>query len=437
VLELLDLRERGERLEPTRLEIDPTVVETVRAILQRVFVEGDDALMELAQRFVGTDLSDTGVLVSDEEFEAAEAGTPPELKRALDELIERLRDLHSRQLPKEWWAERDGVRFGEIVRPLASVGCYVPGGRAVYPSSVCMTVVPAVVAGVQEIVLCTPAQPDGSVAAAVLYATRKAGATHAAKAGGAEAVGAMAYGTESIPRVDRIVGPGNAYVTEAKRQVAGLVGIDGLAGPSELAIVADSGADARLAAFDLIAQAEHDPEARTYFVSDDGGLLDRVAAELDSALKTAGRRKIVDAALAHTKLVRVRDLDQAAEVVNDLACEHVQILVRQHDEFLTKISNAGAIFLGRWTAVPFGDYGVASNHVLPTAGTSRFSSGLRASDFVTVSSVVELDDRSAARFAPGACTIANAEGLVGHARAMDARNGGHPEHDAARDEAAT
>jgi histidinol dehydrogenase len=421
MLEMLDLRERGERLEPSRLEVDPTVTETVRVILQRVFVEGDDVLLELARRFDGADLTRIGLLVSEDELSQAERDTPAQLRVALNDLIERLRDLHQRQLPAEWWEHKDGVRFGEIVRPLASVGCYVPGGRAVYPSSVCMTVVPAVVAGVPEIVLCTPPQPDGSVPAAVLYAARRAGATHVARVGGAQAVGAMAYGTESIPRVDRIVGPGNAYVTEAKRQVAGMVGIDGLAGPSELAIVAAGDVDAHLAALDLIAQAEHDPEARTFFVTPDENLIRSVGAALDAALATAGRRKIVDAALTHTRFVLVRDLDQAADAINDLACEHLLILLADPQDFLPRVRNAGAVFIGRFTAVPFGDYGVASNHVLPTAGTARFSSGLRACDYVTISSVVELDEDSAARFAPGACTIAESEGLVGHSRSMDAR----------------
>ena len=421
MLELLDLRERGERLEPSRLEIDPTVSETVRAILQRVFVEGDDVLLELCERFDGADLNGSGILVADEEFVAAGAATPPGLKRALDDLIGRLREFHARQLPREWWDARGGVRFGEIVRPLQSVGCYVPGGRAVYPSSVCMTVVPAVVAGVEEIVLCTPPQADGSIHPAVLYAAGRAGATYVAKTGGAQAIGAMAYGTESIPRVDRIVGPGNAYVTEAKRQVAGFVGIDGLAGPSELAIVADGDIDPGMAALDLIAQAEHDPEARTFFVTPSPLLIEKVGAALTGALLGAGRRSIVDAALALTKFVLVRDLDQAADAINDLAAEHVLVLLDDADAFLPKVRNAGAISLGPWTAVPFGDYGVASNHVLPTAGTARFSSGLRASDYVTVTSVVELDAIAAARFAPGTTTIANAEGLVGHARAMDAR----------------
>ncbi len=421
MLRILDLRERGERLEATRLEIDPTVTETVSGILQRVFVEGDDVLIELAHRFDGADLSDSGVLVTDDEMARAERDTSPDLRRALDELIDRLREHHARQLPQPWSSERDGVRFGEIVRPLHSVGCYVPGGRAVYPSSVCMTVVPAVVAGVEEIVLCTPPQTDGSVPAPVLYAAAKAGASLTAKTGGAQAVGAMAYGTESIPRVDRIVGPGNAYVTEAKRQVAGLVGIDGLAGPSELAIVADADAPPRLVALDLIAQAEHDPQARTFFVTTDPDLIGAVSEALEEALPRTGRRGIVDAALERTRAVVVRDLDQAAEVVDDLAAEHLLILLAEPYAFLDRIRNAGAVFIGAATAVPFGDYGVGSNHVLPTAGTARFSSGLRASDYVTVSSVVELSDAAAARFAPLTAEIAMAEGLVGHAKTMRAR----------------
>jgi histidinol dehydrogenase len=421
MLELLDLRERGGRLEPSKLEIDPATTETVRSILQSVFIEGDDVLIELAKQFDGADLSATGILVTDAEFAQAERDVPRDLRTALDELVERLHKLCDRQIPTEWWEERDGMRYGEIVRPLQSVGCYVPGGRARYPSTVCMTVVPASVAGVEEIILCTPPQRDGSIHAAVLYAARRAGATHVAKTGGAQAVAAMAYGTESIPSVDRIVGPGNVYVTEAKRQVAGFVGIDGLAGPSELAIVASGEVDPRMAALDLIAQAEHDPEARTFFITADTSLAEKVDAALQDELTHAGRREIVDQAIRHTKLVLVRDLAHAADAVNDVAAEHLLLLLDDPEGFLPAVRNAGAIFLGAWTAVPFGDYGVASNHVLPTAGTSRFASGLRAADYVTVSSVLRMTPEAAIRFTPGTSAIARAEGLVGHAKAMDAR----------------
>jgi len=421
MLELLDLRERGGRLEPSKLEIDPATTETVRSILQSVFIEGDEVLIELAKQFDGADLSARGILVTDEEFDAAEREVEPELRDAIDELIARLHRYCDRQIPTEWWEEHDGVRYGEIVRPLDTVGCYVPGGRARYPSSVCMTVVPAIVAGVREIVLCTPPQRDGTIHAPVLYAARRAGATYVAKTGGAQAVAAMAYGTEAIPSVDRIVGPGNVYVTEAKRQVAGFVGIDGLAGPSELAIVAAGAVDPRMAALDLIAQAEHDPEARTFFITPDPPLAEKVDAALEDELAHAGRREIVDQAIRHTKLVLVRDLPHAADAVNDVAAEHLLLLVDDPTAFLPWVRNAGAIFLGPWTAVPYGDYGVASNHVLPTAGTARFASGLRSADYVTVSSVLEMSPAAAARYTPGTSAIARAEGLVGHAKAMDAR----------------
>jgi histidinol dehydrogenase len=421
VLGLLDLRERGERLEPSRFESDPTVTETVRGILQRVREHGDPVLIDLTRRFDGADLSSTGLIVTHDEFDRARSETPKELRAALDALIRRLHELHRRQLPAEWWDERDGVRSGEVVRPLAGVGCYVPGGRAVYPSSVCMTVVPAVVAGVGQIVLCTPPQPGGSIPAAVLYAARQAGATLVVRSGGAQAVGALTFGTASVPAVDRIVGPGNAYVTEAKRQVAGIVGIDGLAGPSELAIVADATVDPALAALDLIAQAEHDPQARTFLITTEANVVEVLRAALDDALRHAGRREIVDQALDRARVVLVRDLPQAAQVVDDLAPEHLHLVVADPDAFLARVRNAGAVFLGPWSAVPFGDYGVASNHVLPTAGTARFASGLRAADFVTVRSVVEMTSRSAARLAPETSAIARSEGLVGHAAAMDAR----------------
>ncbi len=409
MLELLDLRERGGRLEPSKLEIDPATTEIVRQILQRVFVEGDDVLVELSKLFDGADLSRSGILVTEREFAHAERETPAELRTAIDALIDRLRGFCDRQIPREWWDEREGIRFGEIVRPLASVGCYVPGGRAKYPSTVAMTVVPASVSGVEEIVVCTPPQRDGSIHAAVLYAAKRAGATDVARTGGAQAVAAMAYGTESIPSVDRIVGPGNAYVTEAKRQVAGFVGIDGMAGPSELAIVADGHVDPRMAALDLIAQAEHDPEARTFFITPDAALAEKVDAALEQELVHVDRREIVDLA-AH-----------AAAAVNDAAAEHLLLLLDEPEDFLPSVRNAGAIFLGSWSAVPFGDYGLSSNHVLPTAGTARFSSGLRAADYVTITSVMRMSPAAVAHFSPGTSTLARAEGLVGHAKAMEAR----------------
>jgi histidinol dehydrogenase len=421
VLELLDLRSRRERLEPRRLEIAPSVADTVRGILRRVEEEGDAALLDLTLRFDGADLRKTGLLVSRDELHLAERAVPPELKAALDALVERLIDLHRRQLPCEWREERYGIRFGEIVRPLARAGCYVPGGRAVYPSSVCMTVVPAVVAGVDETVVCTPPSSDGSVDPVVLCAATRAGATRVVKTGGAQAIGAMAYGTQSVPAADRIVGPGNAYVTEAKRQVAGEVGIDGLAGPTELVLVADRDARPEWLAADLIAQAEHDPDALATLITPDPSVVERIEEALTKELTLAARREIVQAALAHARVILVADREQALEVANDLAPEHLQLALGEPEEFAAGVRSAGAIFVGPFTPVPFGDYGVASNHVLPTAGTARFASGLRASDFVTVTSIVEMDGEAAARLAPDVARIARAEGLAGHARSVELR----------------
>lgn len=421
MLERIDLRERRERLEPRRLEIAPSVSDTVREIVARVREDGDDALLDLTLRFDGADLRESGLVASPGEFAAAIEGVPAELRAAIDALVDRVTELHRRQLPPEWSDERDGVRFGEIVRPVAAAGCYVPGGRALYPSSVAMTVTPAVVAGVGEIVVCTPPSPDGSLDPAVLYTAKRAGATRVVKVGGAQAVAAMAFGTASVPRVDRIVGPGNAYVTEAKRQVTGIVGVDGLAGPTELVLVADAAADPRWIAVDLVAQAEHDPNAQATLVTTDEAVLEGVEAALEAEVARAARRDIVDAAMGRSRAVLVADWEHAVEVVNDLAPEHLQLSIAAIGPFARDVRNAGAVFVGSFSAVPFGDYGVASNHVLPTAGTARFASGLRASDFVKVMSVVEMDDEAAAAFAPEVATIARSEGLIGHARAAEVR----------------
>ncbi len=422
MLELLDLRTRRERLEPRRLEIDPSVEQTVREIVARVRHEGDAALLDLTLRFDGADLRERGLVVTPAEFEHAEATVPTELKAAIDALVERLEDLHRRQLPIEWVDERGGVRFGELVKPIRAVGCYVPGGRAVYPSSVAMTVVPAVVAGVEEVVIATPPSSDGSVHATVLYAAVRSGVTRVVKVGGAQAIAALAYGTDSVPAVDKVVGPGNVYVTEAKRQLNGVIGIDSLAGPSELVLIADASADPAFLATDLVAQAEHDPQAEATFVTPDEDVLNATLKALEVEVSRAGRREIVEHSLArHGRAVLVADLDHAVEVANDLAPEHVQIVTEDPRALAVKIRSAGAIFLGGWTPVPFGDYGVASNHVLPTSGTARFSSGLRAADFVTVSSVVEVSEAAAAALAPEVAEIARAEGLVGHARAATIR----------------
>ncbi|MDP9296155.1 MAG: histidinol dehydrogenase [Actinomycetota bacterium] len=432
MLELLDLRNRRERLEPRHLEVDPGISATVGGLIERVRTGRDAALLELTLKFDGADLRESGLVATPEEFLAAREATPEPLRDALDALIRRLEGFHGRQLPPAWEEENAGVRFGEIVRPLRTAGCYVPGGRASYPSSVAMTVVPARVAGVEEVVVCTPPAPDGSLNPAVLHAAERAGAEKVVKIGGAQAIAAMAFGTDSVPAVDRIVGPGNAYVTEAKRQLAGRVGIDGLAGPTELVVVADSRADIRTLTVDLIAQAEHDPAAIAILVTTDPVQVDAVRDSLEEEAVRTDRREIVEGALGSSQAIVVGDMAQAVEVVNDLAPEHLQLLLQDARPFAEGVRNAGAIFVGPFTAVPFGDYGVASNHVLPTAGTARFASGLRASDFVTVSSVVEVSDEAAARLAPEVATIARSEGLFAHARAVELRTERAPTSEAER-----
>jgi histidinol dehydrogenase len=424
VLERIDLRERRARLEPRRFEADPSVADAVRSILARVRDEGDNAVLDLTLRFDGADLRERGLVATPDELEAAASTLSLDLRHAIDGLVERLRDLHGRQLPREWQDEREGVLFGEIVRPVEAAGCYVPGGRAVYPSSVAMTVVPAVIAGVPRVVVCTPPAQDGSLDPAVLYAATRAGAAMVVKAGGAQAIAALAFGTRSVPGVDRVVGPGNRYVTEAKRQVSGFVGVDGLAGPTELVLIADASADPLWVAIDLLAQAEHDPDAVTTLIVTDETVLAPIEQHLEAEARRSTRRGIVEKAFGNARIVLVTDADHAIEVANDLAPEHLQIVVGDPVRLGSGIRNAGAVFVGAFAAVPFGDYGVTSNHVLPTAGTARFASGLRASDFVKVMSVVELDRSAAERFAPEVSTIARHEGLDAHARAVEVRTKG-------------
>jgi histidinol dehydrogenase len=424
VLERIDLRERRARLEPRRFEADPSVADAVRSILARVRDEGDNAVLDLTLRFDGADLRERGLVATPDELEAAGSTLSFDLRHAIDGLVERLRDLHGRQLPREWQDEREGVLFGEIVRPVEAAGCYVPGGRAVYPSSVAMTVVPAVIAGVPRVVVCTPPAQDGSLDPAVLYAATRAGAAMVVKAGGAQAIAALAFGTRSVPGVDRVVGPGNRYVTEAKRQVSGFVGVDGLAGPTELVLIADASADPLWVAIDLLAQAEHDPDAVTTLIVTDETVLAPIEQHLEAEARRSTRRGIVEKAFGNARVVLVTDSDHAIEVANDLAPEHLQIVVGDPVRLGSGIRNAGAVFVGAFAAVPFGDYGVTSNHVLPTAGTARFASGLRASDFVKVMSVVELDRSAAERFAPEVSTIARHEGLDAHARAVEVRTKG-------------
>ncbi|MDP9343561.1 MAG: histidinol dehydrogenase [Actinomycetota bacterium] len=402
------------------LAFPPEVEEGVRDICRRVREEGDAALVELTRRFDGADVAGR-IRVAEEEFDRAATELDPGLASALAGLAGRLGDLHGRQLPRPWSAEAGGVRFGEVVRPVAAAGAYAPGGRASYPSTVLMTTVPARVAGVERVVVCTPPSADGSVAAPILVAARMAGVDAVYRVGGAQAVAAMAYGTETVPRVDTIVGPGNVWVTAAKREVAGTVGIDGLAGPTELVIVADGSADPAVLAADLVAQAEHDPLARVTLVCLDPSLVAPVDRALELDVAASPRREVVEASLRHAVAIVAETDADAAGIVDRMAPEHLQVVTRDAGRFLDLVRSYGAAFLGPLTPVAFGDYGVGSNHVLPTMRTARFASGLRAADFVTVSSVVEATAEGLEAFGPEIQSLALAEGLPGHAAAVQAR----------------
>jgi histidinol dehydrogenase len=418
MLRTLDLRAGGTLPEPVEAALDPEVRGTAARIISRVREQGDRALVELTQQLDGTDM--TGhIRVSPEEIDAA--SPTAELRGAIDAMAERLRGLHDRQLPRAWEDHRDGVRFGEVVRPLGAVGCYVPGGRAAYPSTVLMTALPARVAGVERVALCSPPAEDGSLPEAVLYAARVAEVDEIYRVGGAQAIAAMAFGTETIAAVDKIVGPGNVYVTAAKREVAGTVGIDLLAGPTELVVVAGSAADPVVLAVDLVAQAEHDPEARTTLVCLDETLPEKVERALEAEVNASPRRDIVERSIEKSAAVIVGSEEEAARVVEHLAPEHLQIVTDDPSAFLERVRSFGAAFLGPSTPISFGDYGVGSNHVLPTMATARFSSGLRAADFVTVRSFVEASAEAVARIGPEIEEVARAEDLPGHARSSEVR----------------
>ncbi|MGH2684597.1 MAG: histidinol dehydrogenase [Actinomycetota bacterium] len=418
MLRLLDVRRGDPRPEPASAGLSPEVVEAARGICERVRREGDRALVELTLRHDGADVEGRLEVVP-EELQAA--SPPAEVARAIDGMAVRLRDLHARQLPRPWSAEAGGLRFGEVVLPLRSVGCYAPGGLAAYPSTVLMTAIPARVAGVERVVLCTPPAEDGTVSESVRYAARVAGVDAVYRIGGAQAIAAMAYGTETIERVDKVVGPGNEYVTAAKHEVGAVVGIDMLAGPTELVIVAGASADPAVLAVDLVAQAEHDPQARTTLIALDESLPDRVERSLEAEVEKSTRREIVEASLAASSVVVVRDEAQAADIADALAPEHLQVITDDPRGFLDRVRAFGAAFLGSRTAVTLGDYGAGSNHVLPTMTTARFQSGLRATDFVTARSVVEASPEAAAALGPEVEAIARAEGLDGHARASEVR----------------
>jgi histidinol dehydrogenase len=403
--------------------VDPEIARRVGEIIAAVREQGDAALLDFTRRFDHVTLGAAELAVTAAEYAAAEVAVGAPTLRSLRYAAERIERFHQECAPRSWRMKDDnGSRLGQEVRPLDRVAVYVPGGRAAYPSTVLMTVVPARVAGVREIVLVSPPAADGSMNAAVLAAARIAGVTEAYRVGGAQAVAALAYGTATIRKVDKIVGPGNIYVALAKAQVFGDVGIDMVAGPSEVLVVADDSADAAFVAADLLAQAEHDPMARAVLLTPSAGLRDAVAAELAVQLAVLPRREIAGAALAsHGALVLTASLDEAVELANGLAPEHLELQVRDPEALLASVRHAGAVFLGRHTPEVVGDYVAGPNHVLPTGGTARFSSALSTEDFVTRLSVIDYSPEGLAEAGPHVGRLSRVEGLDGHGAAAAVR----------------
>jgi histidinol dehydrogenase len=407
--------------------VEPAVQQAVGEILEAVRQRGDAAVIELGARFDGfAPASVAGLAITRQEFEAAERSVSSDVRAALGYAAERIERYHAAAVPKSWRiTDEHGSSLGQEVRPLERVGIYVPGGRAVYPSTVLMTAVPARVAGVREIVLVTPPDRDGRVDSTVLAAARVAGVTEGWRVGGAQAIAALAYGTATIRPVDKIVGPGSIYVALAKSRVFGEVGIDMVAGPSEVLVIADASADPEWVAADLLAQAEHDPMARAVLVTVAPELLQLVTAALERRLAGLPRRAIAAEALArHGALVLVDSLETGVELANRLAPEHLELLVRVPQAVIPRVRHAGAIFVGGRTPEVVGDYVAGPSHVLPTAGTARFSSPLGAEDFVKRSSVIEYSRRGLEAALPHLRALADVEGLGAHRAAADVRAAG-------------
>ena len=399
------------RTEPT-----VNVTEIVTGILQDVRTRGDAALLEYTKKFDKAELS--SLQVTEEEFREALASFDPELKRVMQRAAANISKFHSRQKRNSFILnDEDGIVMGQKVIPIDRAGLYVPGGTAAYPSTVLMDALPAKIAGVKEVVMVTPPNAEGKINPAILAAARIAGVDKIFKVGGAQAIAALAYGTESIPRVDKIVGPGNAFVAEAKRQVYGQVAIDMIAGPSEILIVSDGKTNPRHVAADLLSQAEHDKLASAVLVTDSMELAKAVQAELEIQIPKLDRAEIARASIDNNgKIIVANNLNKAIDIANEIAPEHLELCVEQPFDYLSKVRHAGSVFLGRNCPEALGDYLAGPNHTLPTSGTARFSSPLSVDDFVKKMQYTYYTRDALAAVAGDVARFARAEGLTGHAR---------------------
>jgi len=400
----------------------PEVDDAVAAIIADVRQRGDAAVIELTARFDRLELTPERLAIPAAEIDAAIARVPDDERAALDLAAARIRAYHQRQLPESAdWTDDSGARLGWRWTPVEAAGLYVPGGLASYPSSVLMNAIPAQVAGVERLAICAPT-PDGQVNPLVLYAARAAGVDTVYRIGGAQAIAAMAFGTDTIARVDVITGPGNAFVAAAKRQVFGRVGIDMIAGPSEILVIADGDNDPEWIAIDLLSQAEHDESAQSILITDDADLGRAVAAAVERRLQTLERRAIAGASWRdHGAVITVRDMEEAAVLSDRIAPEHLELCVADADALAARIRHAGAIFLGAWTPEAIGDYVGGPNHVLPTARSARFSSGLSVLDFMKRTTLARMSPDALAAIGPAAETLARSESLEAHGLSVRAR----------------
>ena len=395
----------------------------VNEILENVKKNKDAAIFDYTKRFDGADINADNIVVTKEEIEEAYTLVDEKLVEVIRKALVNIRDYHQKQKQYSWFDSKpDGTMLGQKVTALSRVGVYVPGGKAVYPSSVLMNIIPAKVAGVEQIVMTTPPAKDGKVYPATLVAANEAGVDVIYKVGGAQAIAALAYGTESISKVDKIVGPGNIYVALAKKAVYGHVSIDSVAGPSEIMVIADETANAHYVAADLLSQAEHDQMASAILVTTSDELADKVSAEIDGYLPKLSRREIIEKSLENYGYILVAsDLEEAIDVANEIASEHLEIVTKDPFNTMTKIKNAGAIFLGEYSSEPLGDYFAGPNHVLPTNGTAKFFSPLSVDDFIKKSSIIMYSREALEPIHEDIETFAKAEKLTAHANSIHVR----------------
>lgn len=394
----------------------------VADIIEHVRADRDAAVFEYTKKFDGADVDASNILVTEEEIKEAYEQVDQKLLDVIRKALVNIRDYHEKQKQRSWFDAKDGIILGQKVTPLKNVGVYVPGGKAVYPSSVLMNVLPAKVAGVDNIIMTTPPGKDGKIYPSTLVAAREAGVDKIYKVGGAQAIAAMAFGTESIPKVDKIVGPGNIYVALAKKAVFGHVSIDSIAGPSEILVLADETANPRYVAADLLSQAEHDEMASAILITTSQELAKQVSTEVDKFVAELSRKDIITKSLENYGYILVAEsMEDAIETVNDIASEHLELVTKNPFDTMTKIRNAGAIFLGEYSSEPLGDYFAGPNHVLPTNGTAKFFSALSVDDFIKKSSIISYSREALEPIYKDIVQFAECEQLTAHANSIRVR----------------